>query len=73
MGCVLERWVRGGWSWRVGVLGGVFHEAALTALWQQGWRGQLRVPAVTLRVCGMLCGMLHGCAEMLGGSSKSQL
>lgn len=69
MGCALERWVRGGWSWRVGVLGGVFHEAALTALWQQGRRGQLRVPAVTLRVCGML----HGCAEMLGGSSKSQL
>lgn len=42
-------------------------------LCQRGWCGRVRVPAVTLRVRGMLRGMLQGCAEMLGGSSKMQL
>lgn len=53
--------------------GGVFHEAAIKARCQRGRRGRVRVPAVTPRVRGMLRGMWHGCAEMLGGSSKMQL
>ena len=52
--------------------GAVFHEAAIKARCQRGRCGRVRVPAVTLRVRGMLRGMPHGCAETPGGSSKMQ-
>lgn len=63
----------GGWSWGPCVLRGVFHETAIKALCKRGWCRRVRVLAVTLWVRGMLCGMLHGCAEMLRGSSEMQL
>lgn len=67
------------WDTGLGVAGAgdwVYWEVfsiALAALWQRGRCGRLCVPAVTLWACGMLRGMLLGCAEMLGGSSKMQL
>lgn len=70
MGCTSGCCVRG--RPELGTMCAVFREAAIKALCQRGRCGRVRVLAVTLWVREMLRGMLHGCAEMLGGSGKMQ-